>query len=280
MKGFKFKIHPLFWIFGAVLTVIGNGYLFLVYIFTAAVHEYAHSLAASVFKCRADEIVLYPYGAVLYGEFSALKPSEEAVVALSGPALNLIVSVMFTALWWIAPELYVYTDVIVMVNVSIAAFNLLPVYPLDGGRILMSFLKIKAGAKRAFKTVKIMGIICCLAFLGLYAYSFFTVINYTFAAAAVFMFAAVLDGGAKIEDSCVIYPPNEKFLSRGIEKKYLRVSGKLTLLQLVKLLSTQYYYVIEAADEKNNILLKIEHKDLEKLLTKHGANTQLKDIAA
>jgi Zn-dependent protease len=80
----KLKIHPLFLVFGIILTVLGNGYLFLVYIFTAVVHEFAHALAAMFFKCRSDEIVLYPYGAVLYGEFSVLKPYQEAVVALAG----------------------------------------------------------------------------------------------------------------------------------------------------------------------------------------------------
>lgn len=280
MKNFKIKFHPLFLIFGALLIIIGDGYLFLVYIFTAVIHEYAHSLAAAFYKCRANEITLYPYGAVLYGEFSTLKPSEEAVVALSGPVLNLIVSVLFTALWWIAPELYIYTDIVVMVNISIAVFNLLPVYPLDGGRILMSVLKIKTGVKRAYKIVRVMGIICCIGFLILYMYSFFTEINYTFAFIAIFMFAAVIDNGGSCDGiNTVIYPPGEQFLLRGVEKKILRVSGQITLLKLLKMLSTQYYYVIEVTDDKENVKLVIQHKDLEKIIVKFSSSTKLCDIA-
>lgn len=185
---------------------------------------------------------------------------------------------VFTALWWIFPDIYVYTDVIVMVNVSIAVFNLLPVYPLDGGRILMALLKIKFGAKRAFKVVRNLGIICCIAFLALYFYSLTFEVNYTFAVIAVFMLSSILESSTGEDMERIIYPPSQKFLIRGVEKKFIQVSGELTILKLIKLLGTDYYYVIEIVGEKGNKLLTIEHRELENILLKNSPNTLLKDI--
>lgn len=276
MQKIKFKIHPLFWILGVILIFFGEGYLFLVYIFTAVVHEFAHMITASFYKCRTNEIVLYPYGAVLYGEFSNLKPSEEAIVAISGPCFNLFVALIFTALWWLMPEIYVYTDTVVVTNISIALFNLLPVYPLDGGRILMSFLKIKTGIKRAYKIVKLLGMICCIAFFVLYILSIFSQINYTPAIISIFLFCSLTDSNNYTQNNSVVYPPN--MLERGIEKKYIQVSYSITLLELLKLLSTEYYYVIEIIDNKNKLINIIEHRELENILIKNNINKKLKDI--
>jgi stage IV sporulation protein FB len=275
MKRIKIKIHPLFWILGVILIFLGEGYLFLAYIFTAVVHEFAHSIAASYYNCRTRQITLYPFGAVLYGEFSDLKPSEEIIVAVSGPLINLITAVLFTALWWIMPELYIYTDVIVMVNVSIALFNLLPVYPLDGGRILMSCLKIKTGTKNACKIVKAMGLVCCGVFVTLYIMSMFSQVNYTFAVAAVFLLCSVLEGSESEALHSVIYPP---LSDRVTEKKFILISGEVPLYQLLRQLCTQYYYVIQVTDGGGNTVGTVEHKDLEKLLLDCDIDTKLKDI--
>ena len=278
MRHFKFKIHPLFWIFGVILVLIGDGYLFLVYIFTAVIHEFAHTITASFYNCRSNEIVLYPYGAVLYGEFSTLKPSEEAVVALSGPLFNLFVAVLFTALWWVMPEIYAFTDVIVIVNISIGVFNLIPVYPLDGGRILLAVLKIKKGYTRAYKLVKIMGIFCCLGFAALYFYTFFTQINYTFAVISVFLLSAILEKNSESGVDTVLYPPNQRFLQRGVEKKFIQVSYELSLFKLLKMLNTEHYFVIEIKDINGKTTDIIEHKDLESIVIKNNLQTLLKDI--
>jgi stage IV sporulation protein FB len=277
MRGVKFKIHPLFWVLGVALILIGEGYMFLAYIFTAVLHEYAHGIAAAYYNCRTRQITLYPFGAVLYGEFSSLKPAEETIVALSGPLINLTCAVLFTALWWIIPELYLYTDVIVMVNVSIALFNLLPVYPLDGGRILMGCLKIKTGAQKACKIVKIMGLLCCGVFAALYFLSvFFRQINYTFAVVAVFLLSSALEGSEEDALHSVIYPPDE---SRAVEKKFLRIGGQVRVFELLRQLNTQYYYVIEVTGERGETVSTIEHKDLEKLLLNCDGGAKLKDAA-
>jgi stage IV sporulation protein FB len=274
---FRFRIHPLFWILGIILTFLGEGFLFLAYIFTAVAHEYAHSVTAAFYKCRTSEMVLYPYGAVMYGEFSSLKPSEEAIVAMSGPCFNLFISVIFTALWWIIPELYVYTDILVTVNVSVAIFNLLPVYPLDGGRILMSLLKIKWGAKKAFKVVRLLGMMCCGVFAALYIISVFNKINYTLAVTAIFLFCSATDAKncGSVEE--VIFPPAVRTLKRGVEIKHLQVSGDLTLFDAIKLLSTQYYYVIHIIEDGKTVKV-IKHEQLESIITKNGLHIALKDI--
>ena len=78
-------------------------------------------------------------------------------IALAGPVINIAVGFFFIATWWIYPEFYAYTDIIVSANLSMALVNLLPIYPLDGGRIIFCFFANKLGYDKSFVINKIAG---------------------------------------------------------------------------------------------------------------------------
>lgn len=277
MKPLKIKFHPLFWLLGIFMVLTGNAYMFIAYVFTAVIHEYAHSFAASFVGVRSNEIILYPYGAVLYGKFSELKPSDEIIVAIAGPLINLFAFIFFTALWWLFPVLYAYTDLFAAASIYVALFNLLPVYPFDGGRVVMSILRMCGGEAYAFKVVKILGFICCAIFAGLYIYTIFNEINYSLLFTAFFMLSTLLTNEQE-SISTILVPPTGKRFKKGVEKKIIRVSKNCTVLQLLKLLSVQYHYVIEVVEDNGKIINKIDHSELENLITKFGATITLDEI--
>lgn len=104
-------------------------------------HEYAHAFTAAKFGFRMQRVVLMPYGAVISGDFDGISPLDEFKVAISGPLCNLCTAVFFVALWWIFPDAYAFTDVACFASLTVFAVNLLPAYPLDGGRALFCLLK-------------------------------------------------------------------------------------------------------------------------------------------
>ena len=86
------------------------------------------------------KIVLMPFGAVIEGDLSNIGLKDEIIVAISGPLCNLFTAFFFGALWWFYPTVYAFTDTAYYTSLSIALVNLLPAYPLDGGRILRAYI--------------------------------------------------------------------------------------------------------------------------------------------
>jgi Zn-dependent protease/CBS domain-containing protein len=127
--------------------------LYVVALFTSVLlHELGHTLAARRFGIRVIEIVMFPIGGVSRPERQP-KPSEELWISLAGPMVNLVIAAaliawMATRQGWVALEtLREPTDAnlaerIAFGNLALFLFNLLPAYPMDGGRILRSVLAL------------------------------------------------------------------------------------------------------------------------------------------
>lgn len=144
-------------------------------------HEYGHSLAAQYFGYKVNEIELIPFGgmAKINGNFNNI-PKHEFWITFWGPIVNVILAVLFYPLCILFPVetstdilevngLYslfcVLIDFSFEVNIRLFLFNLIPCYPMDGGRFLKSLLGFKFGpqkaAKAAFACAVIAGIPLC-----------------------------------------------------------------------------------------------------------------------
>ena len=177
MAKLKFSVHPLFIVFGLYFAFTGRVFSFIVFTLVALIHELGHSLAASDLGYKLNRVVLMPYGAIVSGEQRLFSYKDEIKIALAGPIINLLTGFLFAAVWWFIPESYPYTDLAVFASLSIATINLLPCYPLDGGRVLLAFLSERLMRKTALTVVRTLGIILSAALLGLFIYSIFVGIN-------------------------------------------------------------------------------------------------------
>ena len=170
----KFSIHPLFVVLGVYYSAVGRLAEFILCSLTAVIHELGHGLAAERSSYKLNNITLMPFGAVVSGDIDGLKPKDEILIALAGPLINLAVGLFFVALWWLYPALYAYTDLIVSLNFSIALVNLIPTYPLDGGRVLCSLLALKWSKEKACRFCKILGLVLSCALLLAFIITTFT----------------------------------------------------------------------------------------------------------
>jgi Zn-dependent protease/predicted transcriptional regulator len=144
-------------------------------------HELGHATAARHYGIRTRDITLMPIGGLARMERMPDHPGQELVVALAGPAVNLLLAVVYWGtinpisalvhpqnLSWGAGQ---FLDKLVWANVIMGVFNLIPAFPMDGGRVLRALLAMRWGHARATRLAIDIGQATAFAFgaVGLYA---------------------------------------------------------------------------------------------------------------
>jgi Zn-dependent protease len=148
--------------------------LFLIGLFTSVLlHEVAHAITGRMFGVRTIEIVMYPIGGVARLERQP-EPKAELWIALAGPATNLVIAGgLVAALGGLAAmaKLQDRPEAIwarlALWNSYIAAFNLVPALPMDGGRALRAVISMRRGDEYATRVAASMGKVLAV-FMGLY----------------------------------------------------------------------------------------------------------------
>lgn len=190
----NFRIHPATWFFLFLLMVTGFSSVIIPYLFAITFHELAHAFVAKKLGYGLSKVWILPYGACVSFDDYTFKPEDEIKIAIAGPLINVLFIVLTVMLWWIFPVTYVYTYTFVISNFSIALFNLLPAFPLDGGRILSSILKTKYKSKSVYRIICILNFVFSVIFLLIFIISCFYGINFSFGIISIFLFMGIIDG--------------------------------------------------------------------------------------
>ena len=175
-----FWLLPLFVLFGGAASGDLAGAWFDVAVLFAAfgcvaLHEVGHALAARGFGIRTRDITLYPIAGVASLERMPEKPLQEILIALAGPAVNVVIAAgLFAALaiggalpsWFgSGPDVAdAFLARLLVINVFLAAFNLLPAFPMDGGRVLRAVLSLGMSRLSATKVAATVGAVLAIAF--------------------------------------------------------------------------------------------------------------------
>ncbi len=235
----KLRIHPLFFAAGILSAFTGKLLVFLSAVLAALEHECAHAFAARRYGFVLDRVVLMPYGAVISGDLGGIPPKQEIAVCLAGPLANALTALLFISLWWLFPETYAYTDVAAYVSVSLCLVNLLPAWPLDGGRILRILLS-PLGERRAMLLCRALTLAIAAVLLGLFIWSCFSEPAFSALFFALLLAAGAFGGGGyrRMPFS------RERSFSRGVEEIRIALSADATVQDAIRYLREDRYLTL------------------------------------
>lgn len=185
IAGIDVSVHWTFglllaWILIASATGVGLGHGlaevgFVLALFACVLlHEFGHAFAARIFGIPTHDITLLPIGGVARLERMPRNPRQEAIIALAGPAVNvLIVGLLFPAVVALQGASLVFSPLaftthflvrLLWVNVGLVVFNLIPAFPMDGGRLLRALLAGLTDYVTATRMAKQVGQVVAVVF--------------------------------------------------------------------------------------------------------------------
>lgn len=164
----KITLHPLFIALLIGSAIFGGLPVFVIYALTALLHECGHIFCASRLGFACKKISLMPYGAAAVCDTEGISNLDEIKLALAGPAVNAFMLICIAGLWWFFPVTYAYSDTLFKANLVMLAINLLPAYPLDGGRAALCFLRLFLADKTAKIILRILSLALSLTFILLF----------------------------------------------------------------------------------------------------------------
>ena len=190
IAGTTVRVHVTFllflgWIFAASWIVGGpesawQGLAFLVLLFACVLaHEFGHIFTARAFGVSTPDVTLLPIGGVARLERIPEEPYEEFLVAIAGPLVNVAIAIALMLivganvsmgdLYAVESPTASMVDRLAAVNLFLAVFNMIPAFPMDGGRVLRALLASRMGYVRATEIAAFIGqgVAFALGFIGL-----------------------------------------------------------------------------------------------------------------
>ena len=160
---------------GSYSSLTWNVLEYLALFMIVMIHEFGHALACRQVGGTANQIVLWPLGGVAYVD-PPPRPGATLWSIAAGPLVNVaLIPVLYVAVAMsrsagmeiTAPDFYALLSAIRWINVGLLVFNILPIYPLDGGQILRALLWFVLGRGRSLMVATIFGLVGVVGFIGL-----------------------------------------------------------------------------------------------------------------
>lgn len=250
------------------------GIVFILTLFLCVIlHEYGHALTARKYGVKTRDITIYPIGGVARLERMPEKPIEELWVAIMGPAVNVVIAAGLFAYLYLTSNLVPlnqltvasgsFLERIMVVNITLVLFNLLPAFPMDGGRVLRAILAMNMDYVRATQIASNVGqgFAFLIGFIGLFGNPFLL-----FIAFFVWIGASQEASMVQMKNAISGIPVGRAMLT---EYQFLSPRDPLSRMAQLMLAGSQHDFPVIDEDRVVGVLTR---DDFLSALTQHGQN--------
>jgi Zn-dependent protease len=243
-------------------------------------HEYGHALTARKFGIKTRDITLYPIGGVARLERMPDKPIEELWVALMGPAVNVVIAALLFAYLSLTNSLVPVNELtiasgsflerLLLVNIILVLFNLLPAFPMDGGRVLRALLAMRMEYVRATQIAANIGqgMAFLFGFIGLFSNPFLL-----FIAFFVWIGASQEASMVQMRDSISGIP-----VTRAMMTDFQTLSPSDTLARVVGLVLAGSQHDFPVVDANGRVIGILERDAFIAALSREGQSTRVVEV--
>jgi len=253
--------------------------IFILLVFACVLaHEFGHILMAKHYGIKTPDVTLWPIGGIASMERIPEDPWQELPVALAGPMVNVAIAALLMFFGGLAlgdfPNAVVTSASLLpqlaLVNLSLVVFNLVPAFPMDGGRVLRALLAMMLGPQRATEIAARLGQGFAFLFvlLGLFYNPMLSLIG-------LFIFIAA---SAELRVSQIHRVLNGLTVSDCMERDVQKLAPDQTLSEAVEILlcSSQRSYPV--VNEQGKPVGTLQRGDLSEILRKSDASTKLSKV--
>jgi len=246
------------------------------------VHEIAHLIFSLINKVKVKELNIFPLGAIIKFEYPlGIDPIKEIIISLAGPIVNMILFIVSYILFINFTHINLL-DLFVEINFMLFIVNILPILPLDGGRVLRALLYMHGGFKFAHKTIGVIGKISLmiLFIVGLlYVKDIFEIIMLSF----IIMYLAK---AATAENEMAAFILTRSMIRKKIQLKskammkthFLIVLEGTKLKSILDIILPHKYNIIFIIDEEGNFLGNISEECFFDGIIKRGINEKIERL--
>ena len=260
----KIIFHPLFIGIVVISFLLGFGVFMLALLSAVIVHEMSHVVVARHYGICAKELRLLPFGAEINIDCTFLSDDKKIIILFSGAFGNIVVAIVCGSLLWLFPNLFLFLEIVVIANAIPAVLNLLPIYPLDGGKILYLIL-----GKRA---VRFLIAFSNLVFCGLFVLSCLFFFNIPLLVLCVMM---VVNINFELKTTRFVSKVSSAGKNASGRVVEVAVTGGMTLFEVCRLASLKYYTKFILVDCGNRVFYE---SDLEKMLLNNRIDKPISQV--
>ena len=262
MAKLKITIEPLAIV--CIFLFIYFGWIeeILFYIIALVMHEYAHYFVARKLGYNLSNIKFSPFGAVLNGCNNFFKKKDEIVIALAGPLINLAMGMVIVAIWWIFPETYSITYFFALANFSLFICNMMPLFPLDAGRIVLVLIKDIKRSEKIYKLYKVNSVIIGILLIVLFVISAFERLNLSLLFMSILLISSIWSMDKQIYYKYAYMDKIANDYDKILPVKEFCVPVDVSKYQLLKLINKNTYTIFVFVDKNGNIVNKLDEKQL------------------
>jgi Zn-dependent protease/predicted transcriptional regulator len=257
------------------------GLLFVLALFGCVIlHEYGHALTARRYGIRTRDITLYPIGGVARLERMPDRPVEELWVAFAGPAVNLVIAGLLMAYLLLTNSFGPFSALtmahgsfverLMVVNLYLVAFNLIPAFPMDGGRVLRALLAMRLEYFRATRIAANIGqgMAFLFGFVGVFTNPFLV-----FIAMFVWIGAAEESNMVKVRHALGGIP-----IVRAMQTKFQVLSPRDTLAHVVDLILSSAQQDFPVVEEDNQVVGVLDRDTFISALAENDQTTAVAEV--